>query len=184
MKHLIFWKGLEDVSFKQTDEGEVYYPYGPLMAGYVVDEPRKTAIRSEVRHLYGSATILVVLGAFAGSFGGWRGLLLLPGVLIWAVYHDLRLRSILRGAPRSRHRLSFTENQHAMARRMSNARLVTALAINVAMIALFFFLTLLVLTKYDHTMFAIALGGFLFFCFSLAMTGRIAWLKWGEAKPS
>lgn len=183
MKNLIFWKGMEDVSFKQTDEGDVFYPYGTFGAGYVVGEDQKARLLSALRSYYSAGTVFVVMGAFAGGFHNYHALLfLIPAIVMVTTYYQLQCRKILHGAPRSRHRLSFAEAQRTRARRMSNARLIIALVIGVSLVVLFFFFTLLVLTKYDHVTFAIAASGLLFFSFCLALVGRLAWFKWGEMK--
>lgn len=185
MRNLIFWKGMEDVSFKQTDEGDVFFPYGIYGAGYIVDPALKAQITAAVRSYYSLGTIFVIIGAFSGSFGGWRTLVvLLPALMGFAIFHHFRFRKILRGAPKSRHRMGLGEVQRAAAQRISNGRLVAVLTINALFVVACFFLFLLVLTKYDQTILLISLGGFLFFGLCLALTGRLAWLKWAETENS
>ena len=102
MQHLIFWKGIEDASFQRTDEGDVFFRYGALGAGYVIDMAQRAALTSVLRNLYGVGTIFVVAGAFAGGIGGWRGLaLFLPALLGMAIYFHLRIRRILGGATKA-----------------------------------------------------------------------------------
>ncbi len=183
MRNLIFWKGMEDVNFKQTNEGNVFFPYGIFGAGYIVDTALKAQITLALRSYYSVGTIFVIVGAFSGSFGGWRALVvLLPALVGFSIFHHFRFRKILRDAPKSRHRMGFGESQRAAAQRISNGRLVAVLTINLLFVVACFFLFLLVLTKYDQTILLISLGGFLFFGLCLALTGRLARIKWGEPK--
>jgi hypothetical protein len=58
--------------------------------------------------------------------------------------------------------------------------LITALVINAGFVAACSFLLLLMLAKYDQTVFLISIGGLLFFGLLTLLGARIAWLKWGH----
>jgi hypothetical protein len=95
--------GMIGSAFGLNDDGRpVFYPYGPVGRGYVVTREAAEKLRTFLRIYYW----LVLVGAiFAGTvltrFGsrGVVGLLVL--ILVMLLGYEIRLRQLLRGAPRA-----------------------------------------------------------------------------------
>jgi hypothetical protein len=185
MKNQLFGKGTENNFFKRTEEGEVFYPVGPFGAGFVVDEEQKSRLLSLLqRHLSRNAA-LAVFAAFAGGFRSLGALLILiPAVTMNSAYYYVQRREILGNAPRSIHRVAWSEDRRNIAARISNARLIFILATFAVFTAGSLFVLLLTLTKFELKTFLIALAGLVLSSAFLVLGCRIAWFKWREARGS
>ena len=182
MRHLFFWNGIEDASFKKTDGGFVFYPWGPMGAGYLVSEGKKAEIVEVLQRYYWIATILIVVAIAMVSVSLPLALpLALAAMVALLFYYGFKISDLTGGLPRSSERLTFGESQRASANTMSYGRLYFALASGILMTAASLLAVWLAVRENNSTMLWIALGAAVFFGAGLLMIVRLFRLKRSQA---
>jgi hypothetical protein len=182
MKNLILGKDPDNSIFKKTDEGDVFYPFALFGAGYVVGEDQKSRLLALLKSHLSVNAILIPIAIFAGSFRSLGALLfLLPAVALKSIHYHAQCRKILGDAPRSVHRIRWSEYDRGAVDRVGNARLIFILVISALFSAGSLFLLVLTLTKFELETFLIALAALALSSAFLALGCRLAWLKWGAA---
>lgn len=184
MKYLLFQKGLEDVTFKQTGSGTAFYPYGMLGAGYVVKETDKEKLRVFIRTFYSLATAAllsgVVLMVLMGIIVGWLiACSLLTALLI---YYHIGMRRLLANAPKATERLRLADAQRNLARITSTPQIVFGLIVSTALLAMGTSLVWTAFERGDLLPCGIGAACTLFFGANFFVACRLAWLKWDESK--
>jgi hypothetical protein len=170
MRYWFFWKGMEDISFKRTEQGMLFFPYGALGSGYVVDE-QSEKLRAFIRRFYFLATILL----FVGILGTW--LIALPSLVPLVIYYYVGIRRQLAGAPISGERLGFGEAYENAARTMSMGRLMFVMLAGIAMSAASLFVLWFGLRSGDQRSIIIGIAGAVLCGLSALFIGYITRLK-------
>lgn len=146
MLNLFFWRGIEEASFKPTEGGFLFYPYGALGGGYVVTPDQKADLAAFLRrfYLFGTIVILLLIGSMAFSeylmmqFGlttstfGFMMMelaVVVPVTAAQVLYFHRGMRACLGSAPRVSERLSLGEAQRMATRTMSSLRVAVILVL-------------------------------------------------------
>jgi hypothetical protein len=181
MKHLIFWKGMEENAFKQTDEGVVFFGGSVFGYGRIVTAEQKTQLTASMRKVYTAATV-ALFGALLGKIVlGWYILLIvLPVLAVFVFRQSVYTRRLLRDAPISRHSMKFGEPRFAVARQLSNARLIALMIINGFFVLMSVFL---LVAQPSSKGISVAVGGLILFGIGLGIAVWLAILKWRQPAP-
>lgn len=125
----MFYKGHETISFKQRDEGLVFYPYGTLARGYVIAPDERPVLEAYIRRWSYWAAALVGLQIALNNLMEWQFSLIFSlislAILISIYYVRMRRWSTKRTPAATR--LSLRESIENQARTMPASWVYTLL---------------------------------------------------------
>lgn len=153
----MFYKGHETVSFKQREEGLVFYPHGTLARGYLIAPAERPALEAYIRRWSYWAVALVGLQIALNTLVGWQYSLIvsLPGLAILISIYYVRMRRWSAERIPAVARLSLQESIENQARAMPVSWLCTLL---ISCLLGFFASIWLLTTPSESDRFALWLG--------------------------
>ena len=181
---LIDW---EERNFKKVDGGHVFFPYGSLSRGYIVDDAKKAELIAFIKRQNRSWLPVILIAAaagwwIAGDDGFWMGVLLVG--LPFTAYYQVRVRRTLAGLPRTDDRRTFSEQFRATADAMPSFAIYAALVgslLLTAYDAFFIYEGLRDRELHGLLLFAVALP---MFALSLLLIVRLLQLKYSRRNLS
>lgn len=100
-----YFDGLADAIFKSDSQGRaVFYPYGIMGKGYLVNEEQRQRLRKNVKLTYMIMLPLIIVNQVA--FGYMANLIVLPLFYIWYFW---AVRKVSRGLEKSTEKLKVAE---------------------------------------------------------------------------
>ena len=119
----------EQRNFRKVDGGHIFFPYGALSRGYIVDDAKKAELIAFFKRLNRLWPLMLIAAAAGWWIADFDGLML--GVLLVSLplmgYYDLTIRRTLADVPRTDVRRPFAEQMRATADAMPRLAIYVAL---------------------------------------------------------
>lgn len=173
-----YFDNIYEAPIKEGNDGEIiYFPYGALGKGYVVDDPER---KEKISRFHGRlsryvAPFCILYGVAVGLSIGVSISVFIPLILI-LILVALRQRLLIKGLLVSREKMSITEEYIANAKRLSTAFLVGTLINGVICIILGALTPLLLRSSFEQSL-GVILVTIFFVVGILSIAGSLFFLK-------